>query len=200
MNIFLMKIKCTLKNVEQIFLSVLLTTGMSAVLLIFLSCEIPTETYDNPLDEEAANDKGIETPALVFFPDEVTVNSGATFTVFVYGMLFENLAGSSIWIEFDKNRIQISSVIEGDIFEDAQNAPIFFTELNNDDGWINITTSYLGADSTSIDITGSIAQLTFTTVATGASKLTFGDQCEMVNPDDETLEIKGYGEVSITTN
>jgi hypothetical protein len=169
-------------------------------LLLFIACEIPTESYENPLDVEAASDNGIETPALVFFPDEITISSGATFTVFVYGLMFENLAGSSIWIEFDKNRIQVSSVIQGDIFVDSQNEPIFFTEENNDDGWIKITTSFLGSDSTAIDVTGSIAQLTFTTVATGASTLTFGSQCEMVTPDDEALEIKGFGEVSITTN
>ena len=168
--------------------------------LLLMACEIPTESYENPLDVEAASDNGIETPALVFFPDEITITSGATFTIFVYGLMFENLAGSSIWIEFDKNRIQVSSVIQGDIFVDSQNEPIFFTEENNDDGWIKITTSFLGSDSTAIDVTGSIAQLTFTTVATGASTLTFGSQCEMVTPDDEALEIKGFGEVSITTN
>ena len=169
-------------------------------LLLLMACEIPTESYENPLDVEAAGDSGIETPALVFFPDEITVTSGATFTVFVYGLMFENLAGSSIWIEFDKNRIQVSSVIKGDIFVDSQNEPIFLTELNNEDGFINITTSFLGSDSTAIDVTGSIAQLTFTTVATGASTLTYGSQCEMVNPDDQALEIKGFGEASITTN
>ena len=169
-------------------------------LLLLMACEIPTESYENPLDVEAAGDNGIETPALVFFPDEITVTSGATFTVFVYGLMFDNLAGSSIQVEFDKNRVQVSSVIKGDIFVDSQNEPIFFTELNNEDGLINITTSFLGSDSTAIDVTGSIAQLTFTTVATGASTLTFGSQCEMVNPDDEALEIKGFGEVSITTN
>ena len=168
--------------------------------LLLMACEIPTESYENPLDEEAANDQGIETPALVFFPDEITTSSGATFTVFVYGLMFENLAGSSIWIEFDKNRIEASSVFQGDIFVDSQNEPIFFSEINNDDGWINITTSYLGGDSTAIDVTGSLAQIQFTSVATGASTLTFGSQCEMVNPDDEALEIKGFGEVSITTN
>jgi|TARA_Y100000294_G_scaffold94672_1_gene88111 hypothetical protein len=169
-------------------------------LLLLMACEIPTESYENPLDVEAAGDSGIEMPALVFFPDEITVTSGATFTVFVYGLMFENLAGSSIWIEFDKNRIQVSSVIKGDIFVDSQNEPIFLTELNNEDGFINITTSFLGSDSTAIDVTGSIAQLTFTTVATGASTLTYGSQCEMVNPDDESLEIKGFGEASIITN
>ncbi len=170
------------------------------ITLLLMACEIPTESYENPLDVEAAGDSGIETPALVFFPDEITVTSGATFTVFVYGLMFENLAGSSIWIEFDKNRIQVSSVIKGDIFVDSQNEPIFLTELNNEDGFINITTSFLGSDSTAIDVTGSIAQLTFTTVATGASTLTYGSQCEMVNPDDESLEIKGFGEASIITN
>jgi len=169
-------------------------------LLLLIACEIPTESYESPLDVEAANDRGIELPALVFFPDVITVNSGETFTVFVYGFMFEDLAGSSIWVEFDKNRIQVSSAIKGDIFVDSQNEPIFFTELDNDAGLIKITTSFLGSDSTAIDMTGSIAQLTFSTVATGASTIIFGNQCEMVNPDDEALEIKGFGEVSITIN
>ena len=168
--------------------------------LLFIACEIPTESYENPLDVEAASDNGIETPALVFFPDEITISSGATFTVFVYGLMFENLAGSSIWIEFDKNRIQVSSVLKGDIFDDSNNDPIFFTELNNDDGLINITTSFLGSDSTTVDETGSLAQIEFTSVASGASTLTFGSQCEMANPVDETIEIKGFGVAAISTN
>jgi hypothetical protein len=65
---------------------------------------------------------------------------------------------------------------------------------------INITTSFLGSDSTTVDETGSLAQIEFTSVASGASTLTFGSQCEMVNPVDETIEIKGFGVAAISTN
>ena len=46
--------------------------GRFVILLLgfLLSCEVPTEAYDNPLDEEVAQEKGIDTPALVFFPDK----------------------------------------------------------------------------------------------------------------------------------
>ncbi|MCH7763773.1 MAG: T9SS type A sorting domain-containing protein [Candidatus Marinimicrobia bacterium] len=51
---------------------------------IFPSCEVPTESYDNPLDEEAAQEEGMEMPTLVFFPDEINVNSGGIYGEYLF--------------------------------------------------------------------------------------------------------------------
>ena len=169
----------------------------------FFSCsnEVPNpaseDIFNNPLDEEEVE---YDLPALTFYPVEVDVDAGTSFGVNVFALGFENLAGTSIRITFDENRITSASVIPGTIFEDAQNDPIFFSEVNAEDGWINLTASFLGSDSASVSTTGSVAQLTFTAVATGDSKIQFGAECEMVDPDDVFLEIKGFGETNITAN
>ena len=45
------------------------------ILFLLMACEkVPEEVYDNPLDLEVVEEKGIETPALMFFPDEININ------------------------------------------------------------------------------------------------------------------------------
>ena len=79
--------------------------------------------------------------------------------------------------------------------------PIFFSEVNAENGWINITTSFLGSNSSSVNTSAaSIAQLTFTATTTGESQILFDAQCEMVDPDDEAIEVKGFGEATIIVN
>ena len=168
----------------------------------FFSCsnEVPNpaseDIFDNPLDEEEV---GYDLPALTFFPVEVNASAGGIFTVDIFAMGFDNLAGANIRVSFDENRVESSSVIPGTIFQDMDQDPIFFSELNAGDGWINITTSFLGSDSSFVNTSAaSIAQLTFTATTTGESQVLFGGaECEMVDPNDEAIEVKGYGEANI---
>ncbi len=186
-----MKSRIHLKHVEQTFLSVLLQTGMSAVLLLSLSCEVPTEVYDNPLDEEVALEDGIDTPALVFFPDEVTVNAGETFTVSVYALNVEDVAGAYINIDYDKNKLLLMTINPGTFFSDLQD-PIYFTETENS-GTIELYTAFLGADLSSVSGTGSFMSIVFSASASGVSSLTYSTDCELADPDDIAIEIKGFG-------
>ena len=168
----------------------------------FFSCsnEVPNpaseDIFNNPLDEEEV---GYDLPALTFFPVEVNASAGGIFTVDIFAMGFDNLAGANIRVSFDENRVESSSVIPGTIFQDMDQDPIFFSELNAGDGWINITTSFLGSDSSFVNTSAaSIAQLTFTATTTGESQVLFGGaECEMVDPNDEAIEVKGYGEANI---
>ena len=54
--------------------------------------------------------------------------------------------------------------------------------------------SFLGIDSVSVTGTGNLAYLIFSTTAPGQSSLQYTSECELVDPDDNTLEIKGFGE------
>ena len=172
--------------------------------IFFFSCtnDVPDpnseDLFDNPLDAEEAE---YDLPALTFFPVEINATAGGIFIVDIFAMGFDNLAGANIRVSFDENRVQSSSVIPGTIFQDVGQDPIFFSELNAESGWINITTSFLGSNSSSVNTSAaSIAQLTFTATTTGESQILFDAQCEMVDPDDETIEVKGFGEVTIIVN
>ena len=68
---------------------------------LFLSCEVPTEAYDNPLDEEVAAEKGIDMPALVFFPDKFDdITAGSSISVKLYALEVVGVAGAHIQISF----------------------------------------------------------------------------------------------------
>ena len=161
------------------------------IVFLFIACEIPTDTNDNSLDIEAANEEGMETPALVFFPDEINVNTGETFTVSVFALDVENVAGAYINLDYDQNKLLLMAINPGTFFSDLQD-PLYFTETENS-GTIELYTIFLGADSTSVSGTGSFMSIVFSASAGGVSSLTYSPDCELVDPDDNPIEIKGFG-------
>ena len=161
------------------------------IVFLFIACEIPTDTNDNALDIEAANEEGMETPALVFFPDEINVTEGDTFTVRVFALDVENVAGAYINFDYNQNKLFLETINPGTFFSDLQD-PIYFTETENS-GTVEYYTIFLGADSTSVSGTGSFMTITFSATVSGTSSLTFSTDCELVDPDDNPIEIKGFG-------
>ena len=53
--------------------------------------------------------------------------------------------------------------------------------------------SFLGIDSVSVTGTGNLAYLIFSTTAPGQSSLQYTSECELVDPDDDPIEINGFG-------
>ena len=162
------------------------------IVFLFIACEIPTDTNDNALDIEEAQEAGMETPALVFFPDEINVNTGETFTVSVFALDVENVAGAYINLDYDQNKLLLMAINPGTFFSDLQD-PLYFTETENS-GTIELYTIFLGADSTSVSGTGSFMSIVFSASASGVSSLTYGTDCELVDPDDNAIEIRGFGD------
>ena len=157
------------------------------ILLLLVACDVPTEDYNNPLDIEV----GMATPALVIFPNEVNVNIGETFTVSVYALDVQNVAGAYIKLDYDQNKLLLMTINPGTFFSDLQD-PIYFTETENS-GTIELYTAFLGADSTSVSGTGSFMSIVFSASAGGVSSLTYSPDCELADPDDNPIEIKGFG-------
>ena len=164
-------------------------------LLLSFSCEVevPTEVFDNPLDTEAAEEKGIETPALVFFPDSVSVNAGGTVSLQVFALEVVNMGGVHIQISYDNTKLSFSSVSAG-VFLKGASQPLFVVDDDPSSSTLDIYTSFLGTDSTSISGTGSLASLVIDTKAPGQSVLKYTSGSELVDPDDNSIEIKGFGE------
>ena len=163
-------------------------------ILLMFSCdnEIPEEdVFDNPLDEEEVT---YETPALTFYPKEIETNAGGSFSVEVFVLGVENMSGSYVRFSFDKARLQVVSVNVGSFFTDAEQAPVFISEVDGANGLIDINTSFLGSDSVSVSGTGSLAEIVFTALSAGNSTLSFDGASELVDKDDQTIEIKGFGE------
>ena len=98
--------------------------------MIFISCtqELPPEdVFDNPLDEDEVS---YETPALTFYPLENDVALGTSFSVGIYVLGVESLGGSYVSISYDQTRLSVLSISVGNLFEDANQAPIFIVEIS----------------------------------------------------------------------
>ena len=163
------------------------------LLLLLFSCgkEIPEEdVFENPLDEEEVT---YETPALTFYPVDISIDLGYSQTVDVFVLGVENLAGSYVKLSYDKSKLSVLSFSVGDFFADAAQAPVFIAENDADNGIIEINTSFLGSDSVSVSGTGNLASIVFQSMADGESSLTFDAACEFVDSDDNAIEIKGFG-------
>ena len=168
--------------------------GFVVLLLgLLLSCEVPTEVYDNPLDEEVAAEKGIDTPALVFFPDKFDgVTAGSSVSVQVYALEVPDVAGVYIQMAYDKSIISVSSVNAGDFFGSD---PVFIYEDDSDNGLLNIYSSFLGSDSSStVSGTGNLATLVLGTITAGLSTLNYTVESQIVDAQDNPVVLNGLGE------
>ena len=92
-----------------------------------ISCELHEGIFDNPLDLEAAEAKGIYPPALVFFPNNAEVAIQDTVEVEVYAMKIENVGMAQIEVHYEANKLSVESVAQGSLFQGG-NQPFFITE------------------------------------------------------------------------
>ena len=171
------------------------------LLFFILSCSVPTDINDNPLDPEEAVVLEFDTPALVCFPATQTIPTGPV-TIKLFAMGVTELSGAYLKVKYNKTKLNYTQTISGDFFADAQD-PIFFYEHNSTEGTITVTTSFLGSDSVAVDGTGSLAEFQFTATSVGTSMLaivrdstgfTANDSTlsELVGSNDQPIEILGY--------
>jgi len=163
-------------------------------LFLLISCdqgEVPTKSLDNPLDIEGASEKGINTPALVFFPDSASASIGSTVSMEVYVMGVEKLGMAYIKVNYDDSRLTLSTINPGDFLQGSQNLFLYDDSVA---GVIDIYTSFLGPDSASVSGTGNMAYLVFQAKTPGVSKVTYSSDSEFADSDDNPIQIRGFGE------
>jgi len=162
-------------------------------LLIAGCVEPPTKAYDNPLDQQTQSEEGIEPPALVFAPDSVSVTSGNAVTVNAFVMGADSLMGAHLQIEYDNSLVSFTTVTIGNFFSGGTESFVM-AEDDSDNGLLDVYVSFGGGSSLSVSGNGNIANITFSTLAVGKTVLTFTSASELADPDDNPIQIKGYGE------
>jgi hypothetical protein len=163
---------------------------ISLIYIFLLSCKIPEDSFENPLDLEANADKGIFPPALVFSPDSVFINSGESISIDLYALAVDSLAGAQIEIDYFSSSLSLVSVEKGDFFQ-ANTDPIFIIDDNNSKLIIYVT--YLGSDKTNLSGTGTIATLTFNSKIPGITVLSVNKNSILLNENSSEITINGYG-------
>ena len=166
---------------------------ITLLLFFLLSCSTPTEINDNPLDLGEAAEQGFSTPALVFFPAAVNAVLGGSFTLDVYAMEVVNNAGSFIQISYDKTKLSLLSLNQGDFYAVTPELWFYYDD-DAEAGLIDIYSGFLGVDSASVSGTGQLASLVFTTLVGGQSTVSFTTESRFADPQNNPIEILGFGE------
>ena len=157
-----------------------------------ISCELHDPIFDNSLDLEAAQVKGIYPPALVFFPNNAEVTVGDTVEVEVYAMKIENVGMAQIEVHYDPARLTVISVAQGSLFQGG-NQPFFITENDINNGVLTIFITYLGPSGKAIEGTGDIALIYFKPRSTGNTEFRISQESILLDPDANTITLNGYG-------
>ena len=160
--------------------------------LLFIGCEDDITGLDdiliNPLDETQVD---YETPAFVFYPDQFDISLGASFQAEVFAMGAENLRGVNVVIQYDQNKLNLVNVNSGTLSPGSN--PMFFVDTDTP-GQAEIVAVYLSSDSASVSGNIKIVEMVFTAKSIGSSILNFTSECEMLDPDGNLIEIKGFAQ------
>ena len=83
--------------------------------LLFTSCSKDvvgtSNVFSNPLDPVTAVEQGFQTPAIVFFPSEVTVNAVYdVVTLDIHAMEVPNLGGAHIQVSYNKQKLSLQNL------------------------------------------------------------------------------------------
>ena len=160
--------------------------------MFVISCELHEGIFDNPLDLEAAEAKGIYPPALVFFPNNAEVAIQDTVEVEVYAMKIENVGMAQIEVHYEANKISVESVTQGSLFQGG-NQPFFITENDSNSGILTIFITYLGPNGKAIEGTGDIALIRFKPRSMGFTEFRISQESILLDPDANAITLNGYG-------
>ncbi len=169
--------------------------------LLFTSCSKnvagTANVFSNPLDPVTAEEVGFLTPAIVFFPSEVTVAEVyEEVTLDIHAMEVPNLGGAHIQVSYNKQKLSLANLSLGSFFEATEG--LIYHEDNTDFGVIDIYMGFLGTDSSEVTGTGQLAILQFQAIAGGASTVAFTDYSEFVDHEDNDIAILGKGTCVVT--
>ena len=107
-------------------------------------------------------------------------------------MEVDSISGSHIQVSYNKAKLTLLSLSQGSFYDGAPEM-LFYYEDDTNLGLIDIYSGFLGVDSASVSGTGQLASMVFTTISAGVSTVSFTVLSEFVDPQDNPIEILGYG-------
>ena len=169
--------------------------------LVVYSCTIFEKDFDNPVDFEANEEKGIGAPTLVFYPksqtktipDSVIVGS---FIIFKEDSM-EAFSGVHLQIIFPNFYLELDTVKPGLFITDTSNSMPLFTYTFDSINTIDIYAYFLDTyflDTLKLNLkgTGHLADLVFNPTSTGSDSVSYQlNACEMINHEDSVIVLKG---------
>ena len=167
-------------------------------MIFILSCTDSDYPMDNWIDVPLQE---LEPPAVFFNPHEINVSVDSIFSVNLYVLQVDNVAGVHLRLQYVDEKLQfLDSLMEvGELFIDAYK-PLFFWDST--DVYLDVYSLYLATDEyTYSSGTASIATAYFRARDLGDSDLIYlRPQTRMVTPDNQPITIKSYGKAIINVD
>ena len=127
-------------------------------------------------------------PALMVYPRFQSATQGESIQISIMAEEVVDLAGLEINVEYDPERVMITNMEEGDLFNDI-GQPIFFQDIIPSEGSVNITSAVWGDDAPTFTGTRSIAILTLDVMGSGNITIDFGNDPIFRDPNNSDIQI-----------
>lgn len=176
-------------------------TAAAGVLILGIGCEkLPVTDLTNPLDLVLADSLGVVMPALVFYPDSVIVEKGASFSLEIHAMVVDSISGAQLQVQFDPNYFSLLTAEAGTIFSGTP-SPLFFFNSDTAKGTVEIITATMGIDSLrSVSGTGQLAKIDLEVIRDGHSIIEFSTDSQFVDEVDRPITINSFLKAKIFAN
>ena len=127
-------------------------------------------------------------PSLMFYPRRHFAHAGETVMFQVLAEEVTNLMMSEIHLEYGVSDFEIISITQGVFFQNSQNS-LFISEVDPQEGTIQINTALLDDDTPSINGTGSLAILEVKLLHDASATISFSGGDIFINPDNDEIQI-----------
>ena len=166
------------------------------MMIFTLTCADSDYPMDNWIDVPLQE---LEPPAVFFNPHEINVSVDSIFSVNLYVLQVDNVAGVHLRVQYVREDLQFLDMELGELFIDAYDT-LFFWDSN--DAYLDVYSLYLATDEyTYSSGTASIATAYFRARDPGGSDLIYlRPQTRMVTPDNQPITIKSYGKAIINVD
>ena len=164
--------------------------------LVVYSCTIFEKDFDNPVDFEANEEKGIGAPTLVFYPKTQTKTTSDSVIVGSFIVFNEDsvkaFSGVHLQIIFPDSYLELDTIKPGLFITDTSNSMPLFTYTFDSVNTIDIYAYFLDTLKTELSGTGHLADLVFNPISTGSDSVSYQlNACEMIDHKDSVIVLKG---------
>lgn len=188
-----------MKNVSDLMIirySYLLIVLIFIAVRFFTGCtELPSQAEgpDNPLDPNNPNNN-IQGPALILSPTEVNIKAGNDFQLELWIVDADSMAGLSTRIYFDPLKFSVEEIDSLTVNSESfllQNGGqlIFFSNIDNDSGFIDIDCAVVEGDPRNVTGSGLISRMNFNHLTGTSAKLEISEESLLRDDANEEQNI-----------
>lgn len=130
----------------------------------------------------------VDGPSLMFQPRRNFASVGETVTFQIMAEEVTNLMMSEIHLEYDPIKLEVVTISQGSFFQNGQNS-LFLYETNAEAGAIQINTTLLDGDVSSVSGTGALAEIKVKLLQSSPAIISFNGSDAFIDPENINIDI-----------